>query len=148
VITPSSAAVAITYLIRGWSPIPIPLRSKKPVMKGWETLILDLDDLDATFRGPANIGVRLGAASRDLVDVDIDAVGVTDIADKLLPETGAIFGRPGKPASHRLYVVSGIRTTKFADPATRRMMVEGCARTALRPSSPAASTRRASRSRG
>ena len=29
------------YLARGWQPIPIPTRSKRPIMKGWETLQLN-----------------------------------------------------------------------------------------------------------
>jgi hypothetical protein len=56
------------------------------------------------FRPPCNIGVVLGHASGGLVDIDLDALEAGLLADVFLPATGSVFGREGKPRSHRLYV--------------------------------------------
>lgn len=63
----------------------------------------------------SSVGVDLGAASGDLVDCDLDCPEAVAMADATLPETGAVFGRKGKPRSHRLYVVPGVRRVGFHD---------------------------------
>jgi hypothetical protein len=99
---------AAEYVRRGWAPIPIPHRAKNPKRTGWQNLRLTEEDLPRHFNGrPQNIGVLLGEPSGWLVDVDLDHPGAVEAADKHLPATGAVFGRPGNPRSHRLYRVTG-----------------------------------------
>ena len=100
---------------RGRRVIPIPHRSKAPVLVAWQTLRLDLDDLPRYFNGePSNIGVLLGEPSGHLVDIDLDAPEAVALADGFLPTTRSVFGRTSKPRSHREYICE-ISTEKFAD---------------------------------
>ena len=41
-----------------------------------------------------------------LIDVDLDHPLAVELADEFLPPTASVFGRVGKPRSHRLYVVT------------------------------------------
>jgi putative DNA primase/helicase len=101
----------------------VPLGSKNPNRKGWEDLRLGLQDLGRYFPKSLNVGVLLGV-SNALVDIDIDALNVLDLVDRYMPPTGRIFGRPSKPASHRLYIAPGAETVKFSDPIDNEMLVE------------------------
>jgi DNA-binding transcriptional ArsR family regulator len=58
----------------------------------------------------------LGAASGDLVDIDLDSSAAVRLAKFFLPKTGAVFGRRGKPSSHWLYISNFPKTEKFVDP--------------------------------
>jgi hypothetical protein len=102
---------------RGWAPLPVPFRTKRPTLKGWPDLRLTEDELGAHFNGaPQNVGVILGAPSGNLVDIDLDAREAMALADRFLPRTGSEFGRASKPRSHRLYYVAPlVETTKFPD---------------------------------
>lgn len=105
---------AISYRRRNWFPIPIPLRSKNPGFKGWDSLRLSESEIQSTFGGaPQNLGVLLGEPSGWLIDTDLDAAEAVAIADLFLPRTGSEFGRASKPRSHRLYRSTGSITTKF-----------------------------------
>jgi hypothetical protein len=115
---------AQAYLDRGWLPVPIPLGEKAPRIKDWPDLRLERDDLPTHFAREGNIGIILGAPSKHLVDIDIDHVGAIDLAERYLPSTGRIFGRPGKPRSHWLYMSPGAETTKYPDPTDGEMLVE------------------------
>lgn len=64
------------------------------------------------FRPEDNIDLILGA---DSGDVDLDAAEAVQIADHFLPRTGAVFGRAGKPRSHRLYRCEIERSLKLVD---------------------------------
>jgi P4 family phage/plasmid primase-like protien len=113
-------AAARVYLGRGWCPIPVHGRQKKPILDGWPTLTCD----DATKNAASwfkdtrrNIGVSLGEPSGWLIDIDLDAPEAVALADEWLAETHAVFGRPGKVRSHRLYhVTAPIQTKRFSDP--------------------------------
>ncbi len=110
----TALATALAYLRRGWQPIPIAHRSKNPNKKGWENLRLTESELPNYFNGaPQNIGVLLGSASNGLTDIDLDSRAAVLIADYFLPETKAVFGRDGKPRSHRLYISNFPKTKKF-----------------------------------
>jgi hypothetical protein len=115
---------ARTYLARGYAVIPVPARKKIPVLKGWTDLRLAESDLPAHFNGTGNIGVLLGEPSGWLVDVDLDCEEAVALAPKFLPPTGAMSGRPGKPASHWWYVCEGMKTRKHQDPVSKKMIVE------------------------
>lgn len=120
----TTADVACDYARRGWSPVPIPAKSKRPTMKGWERLRLAESDVARHFRGSCNVGVLLGEPSNWLIDVDLDDPLAVDLADQFLPATGAEFGRAGKPRSHRLYVVTAPVKTVKRHAENRKMIAE------------------------
>src|SRR5690606_4698328 len=106
--TPLSAldhARALTA--RGFATIPVPHKSKRPVLKGWERLRLGDADLPRYFNGRAqNIGVLLGEPSGGIIDIDLDHYEAVKAAGQILPATGMIWGRAGKPRSHYIYKVT------------------------------------------
>ena len=58
-MTPLDAAIA--WIQQGFSPVPIPHRSKRPVLQGWERLEITMDVAPQYFNGkPQNIGLHLG----------------------------------------------------------------------------------------
>ena len=78
---------AVSYAARGWKPVPLSRKTKKPIGKDWQKRPFDR----AQFNGNAqNIAVQLGAASGGLCDVDLDSQraigGETVIADLKSPE--------------------------------------------------------------
>src|SRR5690348_5121113 len=98
-------AAARDYLGRDWQPIPVPYRSKNPGRDDWQAERRTADDLDSDFgERLVNLGVLTGEPSGGLVDVDLDCAEAIRLADVFLPDTGAVFGRDAKPASHRLYL--------------------------------------------
>ena len=130
--------VAQHYTKRGWSVVPIPFQSKKPVITAWQKLRLTEADLPQYFNGaPQNLGLLTGAPSQWIVDVDLDHKLAIELADEYLPDTPAVFGRAGKPRSHRLYRVTSPIATKKYQSMSEGMLVElrstGC-QTVLPPS--------------
>lgn len=103
-------------LRRGRRPIPIPPGQKQPSHKEWQRLIMGEDDLDRYFADRSNVGVLNGVPSGNQVDADLDCPEALLIAPRRLPPTGSIFGRPGKPRSHRIYVCNPLpQTNQFRD---------------------------------
>jgi hypothetical protein len=97
------------YVERGWMLVPLPQGAKAPAgnaAKGWQKKRIR----DPKAIGDGNVGILLGEPSGGLTDVDLDWLEAAELADEFLPETPAIFGRPGKPRSHRLYIVEGAKT--------------------------------------
>jgi hypothetical protein len=93
------------------------------VLAGWPELRLEEPDLAEHFRAEANVGLLLGEPSGCLTDVDLDCAEALMLADALLPATASIFGRAGKPRSHREYIArtSGLGAfcapiVKYVDP--------------------------------
>jgi hypothetical protein len=96
-------AAALSYIARGYAPIPIPHREKGPRIDAWQALRVNTETAPAYFNGTAqNIGVILGSASGGLTDVDIDCPEAIAAAGYILPRT-AVFGHASKPASHWIY---------------------------------------------
>lgn len=119
--TPTALETATNYQRRGWQPIPIAHRSKNPNFANWQKLSLSEKDLPKYFNGkPQNIGVHLGTKSNGLTDIDLDSPEAVKIADYFLPETNAIFGRAGKPRSHRLYYCEDGKPDKYNNPFLTR----------------------------
>lgn len=117
--------VARSYLRRGWLPLPIPYRSKKPSFEGWQHFTVAEADLPKHFGGiQLNIGVRLGKASGDLTDIDLDCAEARTLAPRFLPGSGAIFGRLTSPRSHWLYVSPIPSKQTFIDPITGKRLLE------------------------
>lgn len=113
---PDVLANAENYTNKGWRVIPIPFGEKGPRIPAWNELRLDAGALPARFAGQHNVGVLLGEPSGWLVDVDLDRPEAVMLAPYFLPNTGAIFGRAGKPKSHWLYKSEGATTAKFSLP--------------------------------
>lgn len=96
--------IALDYIGRGWNPVPVPHRKKKPIGDEWQLRIIDASNAAQHFNGQAmNIGVVLGPSSHGLTDIDLDCEEARAIAPYILPRTGAIFGRSSSRAAHRLY---------------------------------------------
>src|SRR5579862_6736941 len=121
----TSLDAAIAWIQKGFSPIPIPHRSKRPVLKGWEQLEMTIEVAPQYFNGkPQNIGLHLGDKYGS-TDVDCDCLQAIVAARELLPETGLIFGRQSKPFSHFFYRSDPpARTMQFIDPLDQSTIVE------------------------
>jgi P4 family phage/plasmid primase-like protien len=120
---------ALTYIRQGFYPIPVPYQEKAPCLKAWPKLRLTAETAHAYFNGqPQNIGTLLGIGG--LCDLDLDCPESRRAGSVLLPETGAIYGRPSAPYSHMLYRVDGeLRSLEYADPlldsqSERAMLLE------------------------
>lgn len=123
--------VARGYAARGWVVLPLGLPPPRPGKKQdakvpldargqprheWQTL--DVGGGLAAFEATAGagvvsgIGVVLGHASGNLIDVDLDCVEAREPEClALLPPTEAIFGRPSAGVTHALYEVPDPQTT-------------------------------------
>ena len=105
------ADAALDYAARGWKPVPVNRKTKRPIGRGWQ----ERPFAPEQFNGNAqNVGVQLGAVSGGLVDVDLDSQPAITLAPHLLPPTTATFGRRSKPCSHHLYVSDLCKTEKRA----------------------------------
>jgi hypothetical protein len=71
---------------------------------GWSTRSQEPED----YVAGRNLGLLTGWLSGNLMCADIDGKMALELADGFLPETGMVDGRPGKPRSHRWYIVTGI----------------------------------------
>ena len=124
--------IALAYIRRGWSPVPVPHKSKKPLKDEWQNLRITEADARQWFNGELqNVGVVLGSASGCSADVDLDSHETVAAAPFFLPRT-MTFGRSSKRFSHWLYktdlaATADIATIKFTDtqkPA--RVLLEIC----------------------
>jgi Primase C terminal 2 (PriCT-2)/Bifunctional DNA primase/polymerase, N-terminal len=117
-------ALALGYARRGWRVLPIPRGQKKPAINSWPNFVVTMADIPPLFCDGKNIAVRLGRASGELVDLDLDCAEAMVLADLYLPQTSAEFGRASKPRSHRLYIAPGAIFESFSDPISGEMIVE------------------------
>ena len=113
----NAAEAAAAYLKKGWSPVPIPPRSKNPGRAGWQKYQATAEGILRDFQPGDNVGLLLGESSEWLVDVDLDCDETRFLAPIFLPETGSISGRPGSRCSHYWYTSIGCETTRFNDDA-------------------------------
>lgn len=107
---------ALAYFDHGYTPVPVPMRSKRPVFDEWQKYAPDADQIRRDFSNGVNVGLLLGAPSRNLVDVDLDCREALILADAFLPETLAVSGRKSSRRSHRWYIARQAETAKFPDP--------------------------------
>ena len=97
--------IALGYIDRGWAPIPVPFKEKKPRITAWQKQRIARETAGQYFNSAAqNISVILGPASGGLTDTDLDCSEAIGLASYFLPRTDAIFGRASKRNSHWLYV--------------------------------------------
>jgi len=122
-MTPHLAA--LDWIKRGFSPIPIPHRSKRPVLEEWQRLEITATDALQYFNSTKqNVGVLLGDKYGS-TDVDCDCPEAITAARDLLPETGLIFGRTSKPFSHYFFRTDPpVRTKQFCDPVDGTTLIE------------------------
>src|ERR1700730_10061141 len=112
--------VALEYIRCGWSPIPVPHKSKRPAGTEWQNLRITTSSAGQWFNGEAqNIGVLLGEASNGLADIDLDCDEAIAVAAAFFPRT-RIFGRASKRFSHWIYQTElastgSVATIKFQD---------------------------------
>jgi hypothetical protein len=114
--------IALDYINRGWSPVPVPYRKKGPVIEGWQALRITESDAPKFFNGKRqNIGVIL---CDGLIDIDLDSPEAVIVAPRFLPRPTPCFGRAGKRHSHFLFHAPDIAeavtqaSVPFKDPAT------------------------------
>jgi putative DNA primase/helicase len=121
----TSLDAALAWVRKGFSPVPVPHRSKRPVVDEWQRLDITADNAGQYFNGlPQNVGLLMGDKFGS-TDVDCDCVEAITAARDLLPETGLIFGRQSKPFSHYLYRSDPpLRTQQFHDPLDQTTLVE------------------------
>ena len=120
----SALQAAVDYVRRGWNVVPIPFLSKNPGFKAWQALRLTEAELSDRFGdSPQNVGVLMGEPSGWIIDVDLDHRLAIELADRFLPPTPAIFGRAGKPRSHRWYRCDRSRLRPRSSRARRLSML-------------------------
>jgi antirestriction protein ArdC len=112
------------YIRRGFAPVPVPPGMKAPAKRNWQDLRMTETTAPHAFHRAGNIGLLLGEPSGHLVDVDLDCQEARDLADRFLPPTDAITGRPSSPRSHRWYIAEGAETHQRRDPTDRSSIVE------------------------
>jgi hypothetical protein len=102
----SPLEIATGYLARGWNPVPVRYREKRPIGNAWQKRIITEANIGDHFNGgELNIGVQLGPHSHGLTDIDLDCDEAIELARYFLPKTHAMFGRKSKPTSHLLYII-------------------------------------------
>ena len=104
------------YLERGWQPLPLVAKGKKPTQDEWQKLKIGKDQIHSYFTDASNIGTLLGEPSGWLIDIDCDSEMAVAVADKLMPATGLSFGRRSTGRAHLLYVSEGVKSQRFKDP--------------------------------
>jgi hypothetical protein len=93
-------------------------------MSNWPNLRLTEHDLPSAFNNTSNLGILNGAPSGNQIDVDVDCPEAVVLADRFLPDTRAVFGRPGKRRSHRLYVCDDLPATQQFKDIDGAMLIE------------------------
>jgi hypothetical protein len=85
-------------IARGWKPLAVRRGNKGPDSEGWPQW--PVGDADTYMKEHfaniplANVAIQMGALSGGLTDVDLDCREAVYLAPHLLPDTGAVFGRP------------------------------------------------------
>jgi hypothetical protein len=118
--------IALDYVTRGWNPVPVGFRSKKPSAgEGWQRIRVTASNAARYFNGDEqNIGLQMGPASNNLTDGDMDTEEARAIAPYFMPRTKSKFGRSSARWAHYLYYSNLAETTDdgsipFKDPTTK-----------------------------
>ena len=103
--------IALGYIARGWSPIPVRYRSK--ALDGVADAEIDKWHIDAQtapqyFNGKSqNVGMVLGAVSGGLVDVDLDDPLALQLRRHTAPVNTVRVRSQKQSRYHRLYTTNG-----------------------------------------
>lgn len=108
---------AALYVEKGWQIVPLASGGKECKDAGWTKLKFRPDD----FQPDDNIGIR---SVDGIVVIDEDCPEAVACADLFLPPTRAIYGRPSKPRSKRLYKSTFEKTIAFKDTETGQTLLE------------------------
>jgi hypothetical protein len=126
---------AVKRFKQGIQPVPLAPRTKRPIHNDWTHTSYENEDAvrrafpvaDAERNvAQPNIGVLTGRSSNGFVVADLDGVE-PGIAVLVLPETGWIEDRPGRPMSHWGYSVEGkdpFSKVTYGSPLLGRPLVE------------------------
>jgi Protein of unknown function (DUF3987)/Bifunctional DNA primase/polymerase, N-terminal len=128
---PDTREAAREYLARRWAVVPVPRRSKRPVLDGWQNGGFTASDVDRV----GNVGILLGSPSDGLADVDLDCVEAIAAAPYFLPGTERWHGRASRRRSHAWYVVTdepSLRRVEYVDPTRTREDGKKCTLVELR----------------
>jgi hypothetical protein len=107
--------LALEYIGRGYSPVPVPYKTKHPKLQRWQKLRITAETAERYFNGELqNVGVLFGPASQGLTDIDLDSREAIRLAREFLPTTQAVFGRASKPTSHWEYITDLSESEKKA----------------------------------
>lgn len=113
------------YLDDGWAVLPIAPGKKRPTENGWQKRAEKKGYGPDDFGPNDNIGVALGEPSDWRCDVDLDSPEGIASAKFLLPDTGLMHGRAGKPSSHWWYRSQGLGVyLNYKDPIDKSALVE------------------------
>jgi putative DNA primase/helicase len=117
---------AAKYISAGFRPIPVLYKGKRPALADWTNACVGHENVDEFFPVgvDSNIGILLGEASVNLVDVDLDTAAAVALAAQWLPKTGMKFGPESASPSHFIYRSRIDRTRQFEHPETGEMIVE------------------------
>ena len=105
-----SVAGALEAFRRGFTPVAIQARTKRPRGAGWQNLRWETEEAVRTSftqwaeEGATNLGLSLGEASSGLLDVDLDHPAAARLAAYYLPRTAMVSGRAANRMSHRWYL--------------------------------------------
>ena len=113
-ITSPFIDAAAALRARGFAIVWLRPGEKRPRRRGWNGSSQEPGD----YRPGDNLGLLCGRLSEDLVCVDLDAPGAAGQAGAILPATGMIDGRPGKPDGP-LVVPGDGRAPRAAGPTGR-----------------------------
>lgn len=116
---------ALNAYDQGWSPIPILKGEKRPAHSDWQnTKYKSRDEIESAFEG-RNVGLLVGTASNNLIDVDLDSEEASALASSFLPSTRMVHGRESSPRSHYWYQCDAkVRYKKFTDPMDDAAILE------------------------
>lgn len=108
-----AAVEAAALIAEGYQVVPLRPGTKKCKDENFLRLVFQPDDFEAND----NIGIR---SVNGIVIVDLDCQEAVRMADAFLPSTDAIYGRPSKPRSKRIYHCEGIgdKIIAFKNPKT------------------------------
>jgi len=104
------------YIRRHWKVVPIRPKEKVPRRKDWPNERIKKTEIPNHFSEGDNIGILLGEPSHWIVDVDLDCNEAVELAPSFLPETGRVYGRETRQASHYLYQSKDTKPMIFNDP--------------------------------
>lgn len=102
--------IAAQYIAAGWSVVPLP-KGEKRADESWRKKTYT----PKHFSDGDNIAGKCGEPSAWRVDVDLDSPEAVAVGALLLPRTGLVHGRPGKPDSHYWYRCEGAKTRVWKD---------------------------------
>src|SRR5262245_29246896 len=96
--------IALDVLSRGWNPVPVSRKTKKPIGMAWQKRRLSRETAPKVFDDDdINVGVQMGLHSDGLTDVDLDCKEALVAGPLFLPKCNNVFGRASKRRSHWLY---------------------------------------------